>query len=511
LDGIEVKLNVDFLSDKNYWESISKKIIYTGPIDRFYNFDIELPDYDFYSSDALNDAKELADLYSINGYSRVEAKSGLHYGTYKIFVNYIPVADITQMDDVLFNNIKKDAIEKKGLLYCPVNFLKMSMYLELSSPKGDVSRWEKILKRLILLNKYYPLYGKNCDINIFSDKKSNSNITTHKNTNTHKNTIRDSNIYNLLKETLIKNNVVFLGAFAYKKYNKYVKRETKKYIIDEIADFDILSINPEELIHNLKYTLIANNYNNIKIKTHSGFEELIPEHYEFIINDKTYIYIYKPLRCHSYNILNEDSKKIRIATIDTMLSFYLSLLYSNKDYYSSDKILCMAEFLFNIQNKNKFKQRGILKRFSVTCYGKQKTREEIFEEKAIKFQELKKKQNSLEFNKWFLRYIPKKSIELLKEDREKINNKTEKSFITKTIYERKGYNKSKKNIPSIKIRDSNSKNKIKNEITDLKSRASKLSKLNDKENKVSKINKFINNFDKSNNLDKLNKIGNIEY
>jgi UDP-galactopyranose mutase len=29
LDGIEVKLNVDFLSDKNYWESISKKIIYT--------------------------------------------------------------------------------------------------------------------------------------------------------------------------------------------------------------------------------------------------------------------------------------------------------------------------------------------------------------------------------------------------------------------------------------------------------------------------------------------------
>jgi UDP-galactopyranose mutase len=39
LDGIEVKLNVDFLSDKNYWESISKKIIYTGPIDRFYNFE----------------------------------------------------------------------------------------------------------------------------------------------------------------------------------------------------------------------------------------------------------------------------------------------------------------------------------------------------------------------------------------------------------------------------------------------------------------------------------------
>ena len=42
---------------------------------------------------------------------------------------------------------------------------------------------------------------------------------------------------------------------------------------------------------------------------------------------------------------NEGSKKIRIATIDTMLSFYLSFIYSNKNYYNSDKILCMAEYL----------------------------------------------------------------------------------------------------------------------------------------------------------------------
>ena len=27
---------------------------------------------------------------------------------------------------------------------------------------GDVSRWEKVLKRLSLLNKNYPLIGKSC-------------------------------------------------------------------------------------------------------------------------------------------------------------------------------------------------------------------------------------------------------------------------------------------------------------------------------------------------------------
>lgn len=39
LSGIEVRLNVDYLKDKDYWNSISKKIIYTGPIDAFYNYE----------------------------------------------------------------------------------------------------------------------------------------------------------------------------------------------------------------------------------------------------------------------------------------------------------------------------------------------------------------------------------------------------------------------------------------------------------------------------------------
>ena len=36
------------------------------------------------------------------------------------------------------------------------------MYLELSRPNGDVSRWEKVMKRLTLLNKYYPMDITEC-------------------------------------------------------------------------------------------------------------------------------------------------------------------------------------------------------------------------------------------------------------------------------------------------------------------------------------------------------------
>lgn len=38
LEGIEVKLGVDYLVNKNYWDSQAEKVIYTGPIDAYFNY-----------------------------------------------------------------------------------------------------------------------------------------------------------------------------------------------------------------------------------------------------------------------------------------------------------------------------------------------------------------------------------------------------------------------------------------------------------------------------------------
>jgi hypothetical protein len=130
---------------------------------QFYNKDLELPDYDFYSDNALDHAKELADIYYKAGYEDVEAKSGVHHGTYKVFVNFTGIADITQMEPDLFKAISRESIIKSGIRYAPPDFLRMAMYLELSRPDGDVSRWEKVQKRLTLLNNHYPLKGYSCD------------------------------------------------------------------------------------------------------------------------------------------------------------------------------------------------------------------------------------------------------------------------------------------------------------------------------------------------------------
>lgn len=65
LEGVEVKTNTDFFENRSYWESIAEKIIFTGKIDEFYNyqfgkleyrtvrFEEEIHDYSNYQGNAV--------------------------------------------------------------------------------------------------------------------------------------------------------------------------------------------------------------------------------------------------------------------------------------------------------------------------------------------------------------------------------------------------------------------------------------------------------------------------
>ena len=75
--------------------------------EQFYDKSIELPDYDFFSPEPLKDAKDLADIFNKHGFNEVEAKAGMHAGTFKVFVNFIPVADISFLPKELYKKIHK--------------------------------------------------------------------------------------------------------------------------------------------------------------------------------------------------------------------------------------------------------------------------------------------------------------------------------------------------------------------------------------------------------------------
>jgi len=381
---------------------------------QFYNKDIEIPDYDFYSSNALNDSKELVDIYISSGFQEVEAKSGQHHGTYKVFVNFIPVADITFIPKELFNAIKTESIKIAGILYSPPNLLRMNMYLELSRPAGDISRWEKVLKRLILLNKHYPLSEKQCSTIQFQRQMDDSEYA--------------NNIYENVQHTLMDQGVVFFGGYALSMYSQYMPKNLK-HKLEKIPDFDVLSEEPMLTAQIIKERLSDLNVKNVKIIKRPGIGEVIAPHYEIKVGKDTIVFIYQPLACHSYNIVKDGGYDVKIATIDTMLSFWLAFLYANRPYYDKDRILCMSKYLFDVQEKNRLSQKGLLKRFSINCMGHQETIEEMRAEKAEKYNELKDKKNSTEYEEWFLRYRPLDN----EENTNKLNkNKTNKLKSNKT-------------------------------------------------------------------------------
>ena len=376
---------------------------------RFYNTNIEIPDYDFYSPNAIDDARELADIFFKMGYNEVEAKSGAHPGTFKVFVNFMAIADITNMERTLFKTLQSRAFVKGDIHYAPTDFLRMAMYLELSRPEGDVSRWEKVLKRLTLLNKAYPLKLRKCK-SMELQRPFGSVSAIKSKSNTSKKTVRESRaiqtrVYDITERVLMNSDVVFIGGFADILYTKYLPKKDQ-HKLTRNPEFDVLSNSPKELADLIKMTLTTNGVDGVRVEKMPGIGEIVSDHYKVSVGEDIIVLIYKPTACHSYNTVKLNGQPIKVASVDTMLMLYLAFSYADRDYYNRDRIMCLASLLFYIQNENRTAQTGLLKRFGRSCFGKQETLESLRKEKAVKFEELKYDKTSDEYQKLFLRYIP---------------------------------------------------------------------------------------------------------
>jgi len=378
---------------------------------QFYNKEYEVPDYDFYSHDALTHAKELADIYHDAGYEHVEAKSGVHEGTFKVFVNFIPMADITSLHKELFDSLSKEAISVSGIKYVPANFLRMGMYLELSRPAGDTSRWEKVLKRLNLLNKYHPMkINYDCSKVDFLRRMEDST--------------KSENIYTIMRDTFVDQGVVFFGGYAASLYSRQMSKKGKSFV-EKIPDFDVLHEKPEECATVIIERLNDEGIKNVKLIHHKPIGEIIPKHVEIRYKNEILGFIYEPIACHNYNTIQIKNSEINVASIDTIMSFYLAFLFVSTEYYFYDRILCMAKYLFELEQRNRLSQNGVLKRFGPKCIGHQETMENIRAKKTTKFLELKKDRKSKDFETFFLKYSPGEE-KTKKEPKKSKKNKTKK-------------------------------------------------------------------------------------
>lgn len=118
-----------------------------------------LPDYDIYSSNFYKDSNEIT-LYIYNlGYTNVLSVTCQHVTTRTIKMGFNRLCDITQLN--YFN--KLPTLTYEDIVFVHPLFQRLSLYLVLSMPyafeRGEnlSFRYAKDVKRLALLDKYYPV------------------------------------------------------------------------------------------------------------------------------------------------------------------------------------------------------------------------------------------------------------------------------------------------------------------------------------------------------------------
>lgn len=415
-----VKHNETFKKKKNKFERVNENILnivekfivdnklicYGGTAinnilpkkEQFYNYKIDIPDYDFFSYNAIKHTKELCNILSFDkNVYYVEGKNSFFEGTYKVFVNYVAVADITQVSENFYNYLLKNNIKRSNILYTPLNFLRMSLHQELARPIGDISRWEKVYIRLNILNKYYPIITKNKNIN-FIDKNLDKNY---------------KEIHNSLKDYFISKKNIFCNFFimlhTFKKYLNNYKDISKK--IKNTDDFFIIYTD------NLNTSVNEiNNLNlDIKIIKKKSEYKFVGDYVTILHNNNILGYLFQTDSCLSYNKIKYEKKYILVGNIDTILHLYFILLLIEEYPINKNSILYVINVLYSIivnydniitKYKTYKKIPNKLKRFNLPCYGVQDDKEELLKKRNKKYHKYKNNKKSEEYIKTFFKYIP---------------------------------------------------------------------------------------------------------
>jgi hypothetical protein len=348
--------------------------------DQFYDPKVDVPDYDFFSKTPQAHSVIIANQLKAHGIKAVEVKPGMHIGTFKVFADYTGVADITHLEDFIFDRLWKEGEVRNKIHYVPVNFLRMSMYLELSRPRGDVSRWEKVYKRLTLLNEAHPVTCK-------KDRETEGTELTEQ---------QQKGVIRLLRSEP----VILLGVSSAQIHLNQVWTTP----IGLLADGPTIE------------RLTAGEKTEV-------FEEsdILPKRTTVLdsAGKKTLFRFYETTACHSYHKMQNG---VKVASIPTALQFFFAYMYSGAHEEKLASVLCIAQRLVEIANAKPERRFAVLT--PKECIGTQESFIEMKRDKAELLLELSKNKSSKEYLKYFFTYNPddetgkkkvKKHLQTLKE------------------------------------------------------------------------------------------------
>jgi hypothetical protein len=250
----------------------------------------------------------------------------------------------------------------------------MNVYLELSRPMGDASRWKKVFGRLQLLDEEYPT---KCPVEHTEINKS-----------------LNSQQKKAIEELLIKEKAVLLG------FNASSLQEDKQHW--ELP-LDIL-VEEKDVHHVTKEFLDIFGRGSVRARSYQEYEELLPAHTDIVEGSTLLVRVYETMACHSYHELKSG---LRIGSIPTLINFFFAMLYADKEFTehtTRQRVICAAQRLVDMANNKKERRFELLT--PITCLGHQKDLIDMKKEKSILYEKASKNREGKLFKKFFFSYKP---------------------------------------------------------------------------------------------------------
>jgi len=239
-----------------------------------------------------------------------------------------------------------------------------------------VERWDKVFDRLKLLDIAHPI--PKC-------KRGQPVITESREAE-----LARPNIIRFM----IKNNRVFMGADIFSIYSASGKGKSRKSRADFLlhgkapvvffspnADKDASEVS--ELTMSVKQEIL-------------GFQNILPAMIVLTKNDSVICVIVQEEACHStVTIPLTKGRYLRIASLDTLLTFFIGLYYRPDSLLmTKESLVCWIRNYIDLSNRYKTHPTKLFPAFSIDCSGYQTTYASLLRAKAARIQAERQKLSS---------------------------------------------------------------------------------------------------------------------
>ena len=358
-----------------------KRVCYGGqainaqlpPKDKFYNEETSLPDYDFFSPDAKADMDELVQEFRVAGYTEISRRFGIHEGTAKLYVNFMPVADITQVIPEFYDAIFEKSVTIDGIHYTDPIFLRMMMYLELSRPRGQVARWTKVYERLVVHNRAHPL--KKCSSTGPSMSRAAAGVRPFvvRYAITHGRALMSPDIHMLYSNKSGSGRMKFLLDSA-------GQEKVPTMFLSPDAEKDATAIAEE--IQATKESIV-------------GYQNILPAMVALYHGSTLVGLVVQQEACHSILSMSlTKGRKLNVASLETMLTFLIGLYYRKNEtelVMSDDALLCLIKRYIDLSDRFKRRPTKLIPAFPIECLGYQTTFASLLRAKGARIEAARQK------------------------------------------------------------------------------------------------------------------------